>query len=355
MHIIYDHMGNPWVGGGGAVRAYEVNRRLAGNGYGITTLSGNYKGARDYSQDGIDFKFVGNPGNYLASTFSFPLKAAGFLKRHSNEYDLVVEDFAPWNPVFSFLLTKRPIVLHVNHKEGIGILRRWSLPGIPFYLIEKFYPRLFRNITALSEGTKDKMGSPRAFVLPAGIAQEIILSEPVPEEKRGDYILYVGRLHIKNKGLDTLLKAMDDVPKKLILLGRGPDENKLREMARGRNIEFAGFAEEPQKLKMLERAKILILPSRFEGFGIVLLEAAARGTPVVVSDIPELSFAVKNGFGISFKTGNHRDLAGKINLLAENSHMRKGMGLKGLSFARENTWDKVALSYKEYLERIAHE
>ncbi len=350
LHLIYDHSGNPWVGGGGAVRVYELCRRLAERGHDVTVLSGMYPGARDYSEGRLGYRFVGSERGYVLSTFSYAFRAAGFVRKRGRDFDVVVEDFAPWNPVFSSLLSRKPAVLHINHREGWNIVRRWLLLGVPFLVVEALYPRLFSRVTALSEWTKKKIGRPGAVVVPAGISSSMLGGEEAPE---GDYIVYVGRLHIKNKGLDTLFDAMKMLPRtRLKLVGRGRDEARLRAMGLG-NVEFLGFLPEGEKLRVLRGARLLVLPSRFEGWGIVVLEAAACGKPVVVSDIPELSFATRAGFGVSFRTGNAEDLAEKLRRLAGDETLRGRMSANARQYARGCTWESIAGDYERFLQGVA--
>ncbi|MDA8078245.1 MAG: glycosyltransferase family 4 protein [Nitrospiraceae bacterium] len=357
LYCIYDHISNPWVGGGGAVRAYEICNRLALRGHEITIVCGRFPGAEDYNEGNLAFKFRGSDLNYALSTFSFALEAAIFVKRESKRFDIIIEDFAPWNPIFSTLLTTRPVVLHVNHREGTGILRRWWFFGIPFYLIEKWYPRLFRNVTALSEETRRKFNIQGAAIVPAGITGSIILvSAPSREQNNHEtFVLYIGRLHVKNKGIDVLLSSIKIIGERLVLAGRGKDEHRLKEMTKRlglAKVEFAGFITEEEKIALLRKDCILVLPSRFEGWGIVVLEAAAFGRPVIVSDIPELRYAVDGGFGLSFKTGDAGDLAEKIQVLLDNEPLRKEMGLRALEYAGNFTWDEIAERYEKFLQDI---
>lgn len=360
LHLIYDHINNPWVGGGGAVRVYEICKRLSAGGHEVTVLSGRFPGARDYQEQGLCYKFVGNEKNYILSTFSYAFKAARFVKKYGDQFDIIVEDFAPWNPVFSSFLTKRPVVLHVNHKEGWNIIKRRSIPGIPFFLIEVFYPRFFHNITALSAETRRKINRSDAVIVPPGIDSALLdgLAPSGDSDAEDNYILYIGRLHIRNKGLDTLLYAMRGIDSKLLLIGKGKDEDMLKKMARElalKNLEFLGFIREDEKIKLLRKTKLFVLPSRFEGWGIVVLEAAACGIPVVVSDIPELHYAVEAGFGQSFRTGDSGDLAGKIQNLIENTELRREMGLKARLYAQQFTWDSIATTYEKFLLKVAAE
>jgi glycosyltransferase involved in cell wall biosynthesis len=361
LHTIYDHPGNPWVGGGGAVRAHELSRRLVARGHEVTLLSGRYPGALDRVEGGVEVRFLGTGGRgYLASTFSFALAAMRHVLRHSREYDVVVEDFAPWNPVFTPLLSARPAVLHVNHRERGNILRRRGPAGLPFYLIEALYPRLFRHVTALSEWTRTKIGRPDAVVLPAGIPASLCEWSPAEGEARGGDlldVLYVGRLEIQNKGLDTLIGAMRLLRPgvRLVLAGRGRDEGRLREMARGLDVDFRGFVSEDEKVRLLRRSAVFVLPSRFEGWGIALYEAAASAAPVVVSDIPELAVAEREGFGLRFAVGDPKALAARIGELLGDPGRRARMGERGRAHARLYTWERIALQYENYLRAVLRE
>jgi len=358
LHTIYDHPDNPWVGGGGAIRALELNRRLVSRGHKVTVLSGAYAGARDGTDEGIELCFLGNQSGYLKSTFSFAYHANLFAKSRAHEYDVVVEDFAPWNPVFTYRLGQVPSVLHVNHREGLNLLKRRPISGLPFFLLEKYYPSRFRHVTALSDWTRRKINRPDALVLPAGIREDLVEegARLAGSAKRERTVVFVGRLEINNKGLDTLLEAigrMDGI--RLVVAGKGRDEGRLMEMARGLPVDFLGFVSEEEKRGLLSRAGVFVLPSRFEGWGIAVLEAAACGAPVVVSDIPELSYAVDGGFGRSFRTGDPGDLARVLGGILSDSETPGAMGRKGREFAASHNWDSIADLYEQYLQDIVGE
>lgn len=317
----------------------------------MVVLSGRYPGSGDYAEGSLSYRFIGSDTGYIKSTFGYAFQAARFIKAHSADFDIVVEDFAPWNPVFSFIFSKRPVALHVNHREGLNILKRWPVVGIPFYLIERFYPRFFIRVTALSEWTKKKFGLSRAQVLPAGV-DEALFRDIMPALRDDGFVLYVGRLHIKNKGLDTLIEALRGLNVRLVLAGRGRDEEGLKDMARGLDVEFRGFVSEAEKMELMQRASLLILPSRFEGWGIVVLEAAVCGKPVIVSDIPELDYAVKGGYGISFRRGDAVDLREKLKMLMEDSKLRQELGLKARRYAEGFTWQSIAEDYEVFLKGV---
>lgn len=350
LHLIYDHINNPWVGGGGAVRCYEINRRLAKNGHDITVVSGKYPEARDYEAEGLKFKFLGNSRNYVISVFSYAYEAIKFLKKYAKEFDIVVEDFAPWNPLFSKFFHKKTI-LQIYHKEGINILKKYFLAGLPFYLIEKFYPQKFNKIITISEETKCKFDL-NAKIIPCGIAEVLINTE----NKIGDYLGFIGRIDIYNKGLDLLLKAIKNLELKVLIAGKGKDVSKLKQMIKNLNltnkVNYIGYLSESEKISFISNAKFILMPSRFEGQGIVALETAALGKPLIVSDIPELRYVTDNGFGISFRSEDVESLKQAINYLLNNEKLIEEMGNRGRQYAAQFTWDKITEESESYLVNV---
>lgn len=353
LHLIYDHIKNPWVGGGAAVRVRELYRRLSGR-HEITVICGAYPGAEDYIEENVRHTFVGTRrSNYILSTLCYAARAARYAKAHAGEYDMMVEDFAPYNPVFSFLRHKKA-VLQLHQREGFRHLKKYAVLGIPFFLIEMFYPRFFRNILAELPAAKEIFGlRGNAAILPNGFDPGLL--DLKTEED--DYILFIGRFHINQKGLDTLSEAMRLAGSRLVIVGGGKDEDRARSLfsdtvGAGRT-EFVGYAWGEKKEELMRKCLFMLVPSRYEGQPLIIMEAAACGKPVIVSDIPELKYAVDAGFGLSFRTGDAKDLADKMKLLLENRKARREMGIRAREYAGDFTWDKIAEEYEKYLLGIA--
>lgn len=349
LHMLYDHARNPWVGGGGAVRAREILSRLAAR-HDITLVSGLYPGAKDYDEGGVKCRFIGTDAdNYALSTFCYAAKAWAYLKKHSSEYDIVIEDFAPYNPVFAPIFSKAPYAIQLHHKEGMNLLRKYFVLGIPFYISETFYPRFFKNIVTVSPESMRKFRVPTASVITNGIDAGLLKMPPTD----GTYAAFLGRLHIDNKGLDTLIEAMAGNSLELRIGGKGPDEEMLKEMIEKKGVasrvRLSGFMDERKKNEFLQVASFLVLPSRYEGQGIVVLEAAALGKPVIVSNIPELRFAVEAGFGLSFPAGDAKSLNEKMKLLASDRGLRQEMSAKARNFAKAFTWERVSEEFEDFL------
>jgi len=345
LHFIYDHIKNPWVGGGGAVRVYEIYKRLSEKGHKITVISGNFPKAEDYRvNENFEYRFIGSDKNYILSTFSYAFKAYKFLRENFKDYHVIIEDFAPWNPIFTYKLQdKKPVILQIHHKTGTNILKRYNIFGLPFLFVENHYPKRFKNIISVSVQTLEKFNV-SGTIIPNGI--QFALDEK--DLNIGNHILYVGRIDFFNKGLDLLINT--DIKYPVVIAGKGKDEDKLKNLKS--NYKYIGYADEKTKLDLIKNAKFLIMPSRFEGQGIVALESASMGKPVIVSDIPGLRYVVENGFGISFKNEDIEDFKEKINYLWNNEDLILKMGKKGIEYAKKFTWDKIASEFEDYLLKV---
>jgi glycosyltransferase involved in cell wall biosynthesis len=120
-------------------------------------------------------------------------------------------------------------------------------------------------------------------------------------------------------------------------------------------IEYAGFVTGEEKINLLSKAKLFVLPSRHESAPISILEAAACAKPVIVSDIPELGFVSESGFGLSFRSGSMDGLAANIDLLLREAETRADMGRKGREYAGQFLWDRLAREFEITLEHTADE
>ena len=355
LHCIYDHIRNPWVAGGGAARVHEIYRRLSDR-HEITVICGRYPGARNYREEDVTYEFVGTGlNNYVLSTLCYAVHARGFLKNHAQAFDVIVEDFAPYNPLFSFR-NKRNAIVQLHQKEGVQHLKKYFVFGGVFMLMESFYPKRFSYaVTETSEALKKFGLGPGAVAIPNGFDPILLAEEPVD----GDYVLFLGRFDVRQKGLDTLAEALKYSRCRLIIAGGGKDDSKTRSLFSGAvktgRVEFAGFVSGRKKADLIRECVFMVLPSRYEGQPVTVIESAACGKPVVVSDIPELRYAVEAGFGLSFRMGDVTALAEKMNFLLGDQDLRQEMGRKAREYARNFSWDAVARAHEEYLLGIKGE
>jgi glycosyltransferase involved in cell wall biosynthesis len=140
------------------------------------------------------------------------------------------------------------------------------------------------------------------------------LFRPGDEPREG--LLAVGLLY-EAKGFDVLLAALARLPgERLRLVGDGPLRGALEaEAARlgvaGR-VDFHGLAPKEEVARLMRRARLVVVPSRFETSGVVAIEALASGTPVVASAVGALPELFAGGGGLLARPGNADELAARI-------------------------------------------
>ena len=183
----------------------------------------------------------------------------------------------------------------------------------------------------------------------------------LPEEK---IVLYVGRL-VYEKGIHVLInavpKVLEKVNAKFIIVGSGYMKDQLLNIVRSMSLEhkvlFLGFADDETLLRLQKCADVSVVPSLFEPFGIVALEAMAAKSPVVVSDTGGLSEIVKhNVTGFKAYPNNPESLAWGITKILLDENYR--------NYIRENAyrqvqdkydWEKIALQTKAIYNAVLGE
>jgi len=144
------------------------------------------------------------------------------------------------------------------------------------------------------------------------------------------YFLYVGRL-VKLKGVDTLIRAFGRYPgADLIIVGDGEERDALVRLAAAMpNVVFAGAKDQAQLASLYRNAIALVMPSTgYEVFGIVLIEAFAQKTPVIVRRLGGMPEAVEDsGGGLLFS--NEDELLDAMRRLQDSPALRQDLGERG--------------------------
>ena len=178
--------------------------------------------------------------------------------------------------------------------------------------------------------------------------------------REGNFIVSAARLHYV-KGIDVLVKAMREVvnslPRaKLIVCGEGEERSKLEELSKGLglsgNISFVGFQSNVERY--IKAGLFLVLPSRYEPMGMVFLEAASYGKPVVASNVGGIPEVVLGGeTGLLVPPDDPEALAGAIIELLSDSNYRKTLGKKGREWAARFYPERVAEDYLKIYGEIS--
>ena len=209
----------------------------------------------------------------------------------------------------------------------------------------------------------------RFYPIPMDEAKEVIGQGKCPR-----LLLFVGRIE-PLKGVDTLIRAlailrcngaMDHECYSLAIIGGEPDappEDMSAEMARLQSlcrelglddlVVFLGKRAQETLPYYYSAAEILIMPSHYESFGMVALEAMACGTPVVASQVGGLAFLVQDGItGFVVPGGDPEALSKTLEKLIRDPALREKLGSQAAEYARFYSWDKIANRIKVIYEEL---
>ena len=359
IHVIYDDPANPWVGGGGSVRARELYRHLGGR-VDVTMVTGNFPGAKDETIDGIRYRRVGAERPYAWSRLTFGRAATKLLR--SSQYDAAIFDFSGYSPVL--LPRDRPTGVTVHHTSAPTARHRWGrVLAFSLGKVERAMMRRARRASATSLASRHineeiAPGMPIDMV-GAGVPEELFTLERKPR----DFLLYFGRLDVFHKGLDTLLEALAILAKarpeiELRIAGRGKDAARLEALAAelgiGKNITLLGAVSDAERNALFSEAAVQLMPSRFEGFGLAAAEAMAAGVPLVASSagsLPEVVDAPRGG--VLVPPGDAAALAAAVAKLLDDRAAREKLSATARASARRFRWQAVADAHLAFIERVA--
>lgn len=219
---------------------------------------------------------------------------------------------------------RTPPFVVTSHGTDLFSLRAW-----PFPAIKRFVTRRAAAVTVVSrpmvaECARIGVDTDRLAIEPMGVD---LRSKFTPDHEvvrsRGE-ILFVGRL-VKGKGLRLLVDALPDILKQrpgttLTIAGFGPEEATLRgrveKLSLSEKVQFLGGVAQARLPELYRRAAVFVMPfvdGSNEGLGLVLVEAAGCGCPLVAGDIPAMQdVIVDDSVGTVVPLGDRRALVGAV-------------------------------------------
>lgn len=250
----------------------------------------------------------------------------------------------------ALLLRKRILVTHQtwlqNTRGGIGWNNR----------LKHALLRLVTNV-AISKAVADRI-SGHSFVI--GNPYDETIFELISNVARDKNLVFVGRL-VSDKGVDLLLQAMkllqkDDLTPDFTIVGGGPEEERLRtltiELALDRQVVFAGQKSGADLAELLNRHRILVVPSRWaEPFGLVALEGIACGCVVVGSQKGGLKEAI-GPCGLIFENGNVRALADQLKRLLNDPDTQANLRQPAAKHLAKFQSDAIAAAYLRLMRKM---
>jgi glycosyltransferase involved in cell wall biosynthesis len=178
---------------------------------------------------------------------------------------------------------------------------------------------------------------------------------------RPPYLLHIGRLRIAQKGQDTLVQAFSQLEKRwpalsLVLVGDGPDREELESLIRGlglaERVILTGWQSDVASL--MAKSEMVILPSRYEGWPNVLVEAMACGCPVVATDCESGPKEIigNNEYGLLVPADDPKGLAQTIETLLASDTSREFWKERARKRAGEFSLERIGPKYIELIDNI---
>ena len=344
LHLAFDDHRHA-MSGGGAVRSREINRRLALK-HDITVVTINYKGARKRVEDGVRYVPAGINAGYFGRIITYFTALPLVLLRYPS--DLVVEDFAP--PISSVLVplwTRRPVVGVVQWLFARQKSKQYKLP---FFIVERLGVRSHKRLIAVSPEIAEQLRAMNPTATVEVITNGVQVDDADAQIPKTTDIVFLGRIEIQHKGLDLLLEAFKQISPKtearLLIAGDGPDIKRLLRLRGQLGLEdrvvLLGRVDGQAKRRLLAAAAVVCVPSRYEVYPLVPLEALAAGTPVLTFDIPAMRKLFDAECGEQVPAFDVEAYAKALRGFVESPGRCRAMGQAGQRFARQFDWDALA-------------
>lgn len=299
-----------WDSGAGGAELYaeQLARGLAAGGARVRLVTSRAPGqVRDEVLGGVSRHRRGSRwSSYLANPV--------WLVRHRRELDTVIDcqnGLAYCAPLFVGRQVSCVLLVHHVHQEQWG-QHFPPLVAAAGRLVERVTVRwIYRNrtIVAVSRSTADQLVSRLGHRGPIEVAYngspEIVDVERPGPGQRPRRIVYVGRL-ARHKRVEDLVSAVPDLPDDVLvdIVGTGTQLADLRQTVERNHLQgrvaMRGWLPAEQRLAAIDRSVLQVQPSMGEGWGLTVVEAAARGLPSVVRPVPGLQESVIDG-----RTGWH--------------------------------------------------
>ncbi|WP_336339248.1 glycosyltransferase family 4 protein [Haloarcula brevis] len=296
-----------------------------------------------------------------------------------SQYDIVHGTLTPASTILvtPFNDIEPPVVL-TGHGTSIGETKSVALETPADYLLKFFfYPmnvvmdylagRYADGIISISDHAQEELirrygfSEKKVQMIPHGVntdkfqPQEETHPAVSPEKTT---LLYVGRIGPR-KGIDLALKSLSEIKDaeiEFLIAGTGRHKDHLEETAESLDVaeqtRFLGYVSEDELPELYSSADVFVLPSLYEGFGLVLLEAMASGTPVIGTDVGGIPTAVDDGTTGLLVNRNVPSLTTAINRIVQNEDYRKELSQNAIEKAEDTSWDSIVNSVEQMYNSV---
>ncbi len=273
------------------------------------------------------------PTSSAGGTFGQFLTAPFRALRRSQRADVVV-DVANGMTFYSPLYRLAPTVCLVHHVHT-SMWSQWFSPPVAAFgrfLERRVMPLAYRRslFVTVSDSTKRELVAlgvdPDRIRLAANAT--LVPDQPVAPKADTPLIVAVGRL-VPHKRFDLLLRHWSEIRRatgaRLVVIGEGPERGRL-EALQSEGVELVGAVSDAERDRLLAAAWLLVHPASVEGWGLVVMEAAAQGTPSVGVDVPGVRDSVVDGLTGWLASGPDRLAATVIRAMSDREELARRSG-----------------------------
>jgi glycogen(starch) synthase len=368
----------PVVVGGLSRHVYELSRHLAAEGHAVTVYTrGHHDAADEEMRDGVRVVRVqGYPpplDDLIPWTLTFNIalihRAMDELEQRGTDVLHAHDWLVAYASTVLADLCSLPLVATIHATERGR--HRGRLPGprqtfvheVERWLVAEA-ERVIICSAFMREQVSDSLGADpdRLDVIPNEVdLSPFSQSDPQGRNDLRPTILFAGRLQYE-KGVQVLLEAMPEIARRvpgvnLIVAGNGTYRRELEELTADLGIEdlvrFEGFVEEDRLRSLYRSADVAIVPSLYEPFGLVVLEAMASGTPVVAANTGGLREILNHEeTGLLFPPGDAGELARTATRVLKDSSLGGRLAREARSaLAARGSWTTAAVRTAETYRR----
>lgn len=348
---------------------YEIAKELLRQGYNLilvaTVIASELKNIEQVSCIHIDTK---GWLTALGRNLIFAWKSTSWIKRHRHEIDvLLVNGAITWvqpdiNIAHFIHNAWLNSAFHTSRvRRDVYGIYHWLYTTLNAYW-EKQAFRKAKVVVAVSNQVRQdliQIGIPedKICVIPNGVDVEEFKPGQVNRPSLGlpeDVLLalFAGDIRTPRKNLETVLKALVDVPEfHLAVAGsteRSPYPSMAHELGISHRVYFLGQRKDMPEL--MRAVNLLVFPSRYESFGLVILEALASGLPVVTSSSVGASDLVNGECGFVMSSSESlKELSSHLKYFILNKEKLNDWSKNARHIACDHTWKKMAICYSSLL------
>lgn len=361
-------LGHPDAGGAESVIHHHAKAWVKA-GHKVTLFTSFFKGAKPEEMiDGVVIKRQG--GQYL----SVHVKSFFWYIFQKQKFDLVIDNFHGLPFFIPLYVRSKKIAFIQEVTKEVWFLNPLTWPlnltlGVIGYFSEPLIFLLYKKIPFMtaSKSTEDDLASlgiakNNITIVPHGV----VVREPTFKLKeKKQTITYFGVLS-KDKGIEDALKCFSLLDKarhgdfNFWVIGR-PETMKYRlklnelikKLGLTGKIKMWGFVPEDLKFKLLAKSHVLINPSVREGWGLVVIEGAAMGTPTIGYNVPGLRDSILNNqTGIICQENTAENLCFNVIKLLDDKSRYNQMCLKAIKMSKQFSWEKSVNDSLRLIEKI---